>query len=103
MKPLRAVTKGYTGPSKDIYFTITSIPDLNRHINAIDGFLKSEEQPSAYKINQFLRGELFSIVNSLLISELRYSLEELASISRFLVHFIDRIGQICIKVKKYLP
>lgn len=68
MKPLRAVTKGYTGPSKDIYFKITSIPDLNRHINTIEGFLKSEEQPSAYKTNQFLRGELFSIVNSLIIS-----------------------------------
>lgn len=102
MKPLRTVTKGYTGPSKDIYFTITSIPDLNRHINTIEVFLKSEEQQSAYKINQFLRGELFSIVNSLIISELRYTFEELASINRFLLSFVDRIGQICIKVKKYL-
>lgn len=77
VKPLRAITVGYTGPTKSTYLTITSIPKLKNHIAMMDTLLGAEEKPSAFKINQFLRGELFSVVNSLLMNDIKPLEEEL--------------------------
>ena len=44
----------------------------------MDTLLGAEEKPSAFKINQFLRGELFSVVNSLLMNDIKPLEEELA-------------------------
>ena len=65
----------------------------------IDTILTASEYPSAYKVSQYLRGELFCSVNSLLMSDFKLSSDEISIVNRFLVQLMERIGKICLKAK----
>lgn len=102
VKPLRSVTTGYTGPMRGVHLTITPIPDLAKHISMLNTIIEAKEAPSPYKVTQYLRGELFATVNSLLMSDFRFAPEEIEMLNKFFIQLVGLIGMICARSKDYL-
>ena len=73
---LRTNTMGYTGPSKGHHSSFFSIPDLTKQIKMVETIMNTKQPPSAYKVTQYLRGELFVGINSLLLSDLSLNEED---------------------------
>jgi hypothetical protein len=86
LAPLRRHSEGYTGPSRrtarDFLLKLQSMTEMRQRLDQI--LLEEVPSISAYEITQYLRGELFVLIDSLLTFPCQFNLTEIKSVAQFL-------------------